>query len=135
MRKIFLFLWIYCCALSRSFALDGLVVEVNEATEKQLVQLKGVGSKTAQLIIQERQRAGAFRSVQEFSARIKGMGKKKIEKLLQQGMRVNGQATFTVPSVEKSSRSATVDAYVSSSKKEETAEGKIMYVRPKQLSH
>lgn len=134
MRKIFLFLWIYFCVLSSSFALGSLVVEVNEATEKQLLQLKGIGSKTAQLIIQERQRAGGFRSVQEFSARIKGMSKKKVEKLLQQGMRVNGQTKFSAPSVEKNLRSATVSPYISSSKKEELAEGKMMYVRPKQLS-
>lgn len=63
MRKIFLFLWLYCYTLSCSYALDGSVVEVNEATEKQLVQLKGIGGKTAQLIIEERQRAGEFRSV------------------------------------------------------------------------
>lgn len=110
------------------------MVEVNEATEKQLVQLKGIGGKTAQLVIEERQRAGEFRSVQEFSMRIKGMSKKKVEKLLEQGMRVNGQVTFNAQSVEKSWRRVTTEPYVSSSKKEESAEGKIMYVRPKQLS-
>lgn len=131
MRKIFLWLWIHWCMLSTAFALN--IVEVNEATEQQLTQLKGIGSKTAQMIIQERQRAGAFRSVQDFSARVKGMGKKKVERLLQQGMRVNGYQSFKISSSNTSPSKEAIEPDSYGRKKEAFAEGKIFYVRPKQI--
>lgn len=130
MRKIFLYVLIYLMHISLVSA-----VEVNGATEQQLVQIKGIGNKTAQLIIQERQRAGDFISVEDFSVRVKGMGKKKVERLLQQGLHVNGQTSFLKKaSGVNAGGQASSGRMVSDKKAEQVAEGKVLYVRPRQAN-
>lgn len=125
MRKIFFALWIFLLSFS-----CGLAVEVNNATASQLMKFKGIGAKTAEAILRERQRAGAFVSWQDFSLRVKGMGKKKVELLVQQGMTVNGQVNFLSSTTSSGKGRSSV---VKQQDTHQTAEGKIMYVRPKQV--
>lgn len=128
MRKIFLCAIAFWMAVSSSMAL-----EVNSATAQQLTQLKGIGTKTAESILRERQRAGPFTSVEDFSIRIKGMGKKKVEKLLQQGMVVNGQTSLSQVSAQGSTeKTSTYRDTRQQADSRQSAEGKVMYVRPRQ---
>ncbi|MDO5679642.1 MAG: DUF655 domain-containing protein [Pelistega sp.] len=64
-------------------------VELNSASLTQLMSLKGIGEKTAQRILQERQRAGPYISLEDFSIRVKGIGKKRIESLVNQGLHIS----------------------------------------------
>lgn len=58
----------------------GRKVDVNRADCSQLVDLPGIGEKTAQAIIAYRQAQGPFRNLDDLKA-IKGLGGKKLEKL------------------------------------------------------
>lgn len=67
---------------------NGYAMNINTATVEELVTIKGIGEKTAKKIIAERERAGFFRSLEDFSVRVRGMGKKRMEKLKKQGLSV-----------------------------------------------
>ncbi len=60
-------------------------ININTATFDELVLLPGIGDKTAARIIERREKAGAFKSLDELTE-IKGMGQAAVEKL-------NGLAT------------------------------------------
>jgi len=55
-------------------------VDVNTATEEQLVEVKGIGEVLAQRIVEYRLTHNSFDSLEELS-NIKGVGSKKLDKL------------------------------------------------------
>ena len=55
-------------------------IEVNEARWTEWLQLPGIGEKLAKTIVEDRDRQGAFRSIDDV-ARVKGIGPKTLEKL------------------------------------------------------
>src|SRR5260221_8911351 len=55
-------------------------VNVNTATAEQFTVLPGVGPKLAARIVEHRQKAGSFKSVQEL-LNVKGIGEKNLEKI------------------------------------------------------
>jgi len=71
-----------------------LAVDVNAASLSELESVRGVGPKTAELILQERQKGGAFKSFDDFSGRVRGIGTKRAQKLRDAGLTV-GPATVT----------------------------------------
>ena len=58
---------------------DNVKVNINTATEGELVSLKGIGSSKAQAIILYREMLGPFATVDELT-RVKGIGEKTLEK-------------------------------------------------------
>jgi len=54
-------------------------VNINEATQKELTKLKGIGTVTADAIIEYRKNHGDFKSVDDL-VKVKGVGSKTIEK-------------------------------------------------------
>ncbi len=66
-----------CVASVHSADAVTIRVNINSATVAELQQLKGIGAKTAQAIVQYRNTHGAFKSVQDLQ-RVKGVGKKKL---------------------------------------------------------
>lgn len=88
--------------LSRALCFTGLLalgwagaaaaVDVNTATLDQLRSVRGVGPKTAQIILEERQRAGRFRSFADLSDRVRGIGPRRAQALQAAGLRVGGGA-------------------------------------------
>lgn len=63
-------------------------MDVNQASSAELQTLPGIGSKTAEAIIEERERGGAFTSLEDLSDRVKGIGPKKREALQEAGLMV-----------------------------------------------
>jgi len=63
-------------------------VDLNTADVQQLQQIKGIGPRTAELILEERQRGGPFDSLQDLADRVKGIGAKKIITMEQSGLKV-----------------------------------------------
>ena len=63
--------------------LAALSVNVNTADMEQLQQIKGVGPKTAEKIVEYRDAHGQFSNVDELS-NIKGIGDKSLEKMAKQ---------------------------------------------------
>ena len=66
-----------------------VLVNVNIATVAQLETLKGIGPKTAALIVSERERAGPYVSFQDFAERIRGIGPKRAAALREAGATVS----------------------------------------------
>lgn len=65
-----------------------MAVDVNTATPQQLQEIKGIGPKTAIIIIEERDRGGRFESMADVSERVKGIGPKKAASLEAAGLTV-----------------------------------------------
>lgn len=75
------------CVLS-VLAWQAGAVDLNQATMVELRQIKGIGPKTAERIIEERTRAGPFDSLQDLSDRVKGIGPKRLATLEERGLRI-----------------------------------------------
>jgi competence protein ComEA len=58
---------------------EPVIVDVNKATETELIAVKGIGPSMARSIIETRVR-GSFRSIEDLD-RVKGIGPKKLEAL------------------------------------------------------
>ncbi|WP_071058567.1 DUF655 domain-containing protein [Pelistega sp. MC2] len=86
MNKIMIVLIAFFSFIQMSFAIN-----INQANKEELLELKGVGEKTATLIVEERQKNGAFISIEDVGRRIKGLGKKKLDKLVKQGLQVESE--------------------------------------------
>ncbi len=65
-------------------------VEVNKATAEELDSVKGIGTKMAQKIVDERAK-GAFKNWDDFIARVKGTGRGNAAKLSAAGLTVDGK--------------------------------------------
>lgn len=68
-------------------------IDVNTASQSQLQAVKGVGPRTAQIIVQERTRAGHFESLEDLSDRVRGIGVKKLQAMQAGGLQVGGSNT------------------------------------------
>ncbi len=75
-----------------SAGFSAYALDVNAASLTELEKLRGVGPRTAQMIIQERMRAGAFESFADLSDRVRGLGPQRVKSLQSAGLRV-GVAT------------------------------------------
>lgn len=56
------------------------IININTATAAELAKLPGVGPKTAEAIIAEREKSGGFKSTDDLM-KIKGIGPKKFDKI------------------------------------------------------
>lgn len=87
-------------ALAMGVAIGGvaLAVDINSASQESLEGVKGIGASRAKLIIDERNKNGAFKSPEDLTSRVRGVGEKTIIKLREQGL------TFESESQVKSGR-------------------------------
>ena len=58
----------------------GIPVDVNRSTREELVLVPGIGGATAERILEQRGRAGSFRTLDDL-LQVKGIGEKRFEKL------------------------------------------------------
>lgn len=73
-------------------------VNVNSAGAQELETITGIGPKTAQTIVEERNRGGSFESFEDLSERVKGIGPKKAKSLQAAGLVVGpGGSTPKAP--------------------------------------
>jgi competence protein ComEA len=63
-------------------------LDVNPASAGQLESLRGIGPRTAKMIVHERSRAGAFESMEDLSDRVRGLGERRVRSLSQAGLEV-----------------------------------------------
>jgi len=80
-------------AAGMGVSLSAQAMDVNTATTSELQSMKGVGPRTAQIIINERERAGKFESLQDLSDRVKGLGGRRLKALQAAGLRVGTSGT------------------------------------------
>lgn len=78
------------CTMAASLLLPVFAhaVDINAASVQQLQEVKGIGPKTAAVIIEERERGGPFASMTDVSERVKGIGPKKAASLEAAGLKV-----------------------------------------------
>ncbi|EGP45047.1 ComEA family DNA-binding protein, partial [Achromobacter insuavis] len=76
-------------------------LDLNDATAQQLEAIRGIGPRTAQTIVSERERAGKFESLQDLADRVRGISPKKAEALGAAGLTVGDgpKATGAKPAV------------------------------------
>lgn len=72
-------------------------LDANAATVEQLETLNGVGPRTAKMIIQERERAGPFESLEDLSDRVRGIGRKRLGRLQAAGLTVGAGVAILSP--------------------------------------
>lgn len=65
--------------------------DVNVASHFQLEATRGIGQKLADRIIVERTNNGVFKSWDDFSARVKGVGEKTLKVMQADGLTLNGK--------------------------------------------
>ena len=75
--------WLLCFFLG--LAGPVIALDLNQATRSQLRAIKGVGDKLADRILSAREQ-GRFVSMEDFAARVPGVGAKKLQKLREQGV-------------------------------------------------
>ena len=83
--------WLGAAALAACLMVPSVAagVDVNSASPAQLQEIKGIGPKMAQVIIDERERGGRFDSLTDLSERVKGIGPKKAAALQAGGLTVD----------------------------------------------
>ncbi|KGD97149.1 DNA-binding protein [Achromobacter sp. RTa] len=63
-------------------------VDVNQASAQQLEAVRGIGPRTAEIIVRERERGGKFESLDDLAERVRGIGAKKAQALQAAGLQV-----------------------------------------------
>ncbi len=79
-------------ALLLSSAAPAAALDLNSATAAQLRDLKGLGPRSAELIVHERERGGPYRSLEDLSDRVRGIGAHKAARLAEAGLTVGKPA-------------------------------------------
>lgn len=68
-------------------------VDLNTATLDQLRGIRGIGPKTAQIILDERARGGRYLSFADLSDRVRGIGPRRAQALQSAGLTIDGGGT------------------------------------------
>lgn len=106
-------------ALATGVVLGGaaLAVDINSASQEALEGVKGIGATRAKLIVEERNKNGAFKSPEDLTSRVRGVGDKTIAKLREQGLTFDSNAQN---SNAKTTRARSTNRSVKSNNSQET---------------
>ncbi len=82
-------------------AVSGLAVaspiNVNTATQSELESIKGIGPSKAKTIIAERLDGGHFQDANDLQKRVRGIGIKSVEKMVDNGLTIEAPSSFREP--------------------------------------
>lgn len=67
---------------------EARALDVNQASAQQLETIRGIGPRTAEIIVNERERGGRFDSFEDLAERVRGIGEKKARALEAAGLQV-----------------------------------------------
>ncbi len=81
-----------------------LEVDVNRATAAELEQVKGIGPKTAQRIVDVRERGGRFRNGEDLRRRVPGIGTARLRKMVSAGLMLPADRAAAIGSAPGSPR-------------------------------
>lgn len=86
---------------SAFIAVSGLVaaspINVNTATQSELESIKGIGPSKAKTIIDERLDGGHFQDANDLQKRVRGIGMKSVEKMVDNGLTIEAPSSFREP--------------------------------------
>jgi competence protein ComEA len=72
-------------------------VNVNTATQSELESIKGIGPSKAKTIIAERLDGGNFQDANDLQKRVRGIGMKSVEKMVDNGLTIEAPSSFREP--------------------------------------
>lgn len=72
-------------------------VNVNTATQSELESIKGIGPSKAKTIIAERLDGGHFQDANDLQKRVRGIGMKSVEKMVDNGLTIEAPSSFREP--------------------------------------
>lgn len=84
-------------------------INVNTATQNELEGIKGIGPSKAKTIIAERLDGGHFKDANDLKKRVRGIGMKSVEKMVDNGLTIEAPSSFREPN----GRSSKVDSSAS----------------------
>ena len=68
-------------------------VEVNSADQTALESVRGLGPSKAKAILEERKKNGPYKDANDLHTRVKGIGEKTVERMMQNGLTINNKAS------------------------------------------
>ena len=72
-------------------------INVNTATQSELESIKGIGPSKAKTIISERLDGGHFQDANDLQKRVRGIGVKSVEKMVDNGLTIEAPSSFREP--------------------------------------
>ena len=72
-------------------------INVNTATQTELESIKGIGPAKAKTIIAERLDGGHFQDANDLQKRVRGIGIKSVEKMVDNGLTIEAPSSFREP--------------------------------------
>jgi competence ComEA-like helix-hairpin-helix protein len=72
-------------------------INVNIATQSELESIKGIGPSKAKTIIAERLDGGHFQDANDLQKRVRGIGMKSVEKMVDNGLTIEAPSSFREP--------------------------------------
>jgi competence ComEA-like helix-hairpin-helix protein len=72
-------------------------INVNTASQSELEGIKGIGPSKAKTIIAERQDGGHFQDANDLQKRVRGIGMKSVEKMVDNGLTIEAPSSFREP--------------------------------------
>ena len=72
-------------------------INVNTATQSELESIKGIGPSKAKTIIAERLDGGHFQDANDLQKRVRGIGMKSVEKMVDNGLTIEAPGSFREP--------------------------------------
>jgi competence protein ComEA len=72
-------------------------INVNTATQSELESIKGIGPAKAKTIIAERLDGGHFQDANDLQKRVRGIGMKSVEKMVDNGLTIESPSSFREP--------------------------------------
>ena len=72
-------------------------VNVNTATQSELESIKGIGPAKAKTIIAERLDGGHFQDANDLQKRVRGIGMRSVEKMVDNGLTIESPSSFREP--------------------------------------
>ena len=88
LRKLFAAFVGLMLSLNIAFA----ATDANTASKEDLDKVKGIGPAIAQKIVDERQKNGPFKSLDDLALRVKGVGDTSVKKMAAEGLTVGGSS-------------------------------------------
>ena len=72
-------------------------INANTATQTELESIKGIGPSKAKTIIAERLDGGHFQDANDLQKRVRGIGMKSVEKMVDNGLTIEAPSSFREP--------------------------------------
>ena len=82
---------------SASFGALASPINVNTATQTELESIKGIGPAKAMTIIAERLDGGHFQDANDLQKRVRGIGMRSVEKMVDNGLTIEAPSSFREP--------------------------------------